>query len=307
MRALLVVNPSATATTTRSRDVLTRALGSELKLDVVETRRRGHATELARQAAADGLDVVVALGGDGTVNEVVNGLLADGPSSSTPKLAVVPGGSANVFARILGQSRSPVEATSDILDALRAGRFRTIGLGRADDRWFTVAAELGLGAEVVRMVEERRRLGRRATPSLYVRSTLRRFYGGTDRRRPALTLRVPGAEPVTGLFLAVVSNTAPWTFLGERACNPSPEASFDTGLDVLALRRLRTAGTVRTVAQTLSASPDPRGRDVVRLRDLDELELVASRPTAFEVDGDYLGERRSVRLRSVPSALNVVL
>jgi hypothetical protein len=102
MRALLVVNPKATATTARARDVLAHALASETKLDVVHTNARGHAMELARQAAVDGLDLVVALGGDGTVNEVVNGLLTNGPGPGIPALAVVPGGSTNVFARALG-------------------------------------------------------------------------------------------------------------------------------------------------------------------------------------------------------------
>src|SRR2546423_13259499 len=111
MRALLVVNPKATATTTRMREVLVGALGRDLKLDVEETHRRGHARELGRQATEDGLDVVVALGGDGTVNEVVNGMLVHGPGLDVPSLAVVPGGSTNVFTRSLGLPQDPVEAT----------------------------------------------------------------------------------------------------------------------------------------------------------------------------------------------------
>ena len=111
MRALLVVNPKATATSARVRDVLIRALGSDLKLDVAETQRRGHAIALAEQAAADGLDLVVALGGDGTMNEVVNGLMRLPDPAARPALAVVPGGSANVFSRVLGQPLDPVEAT----------------------------------------------------------------------------------------------------------------------------------------------------------------------------------------------------
>src|SRR4051794_32570966 len=104
MRALLVVNPKATTTSERARDVLVRALRSEVELTVEVTRRRGHAAELARRAIAQKLDVVVTLGGDGTVNEVVNGLLTPAPASNLdiPALAVVPGGSTNVFARALG-------------------------------------------------------------------------------------------------------------------------------------------------------------------------------------------------------------
>ncbi len=113
-----MVNPNATATTPRSRDVLVRALGSELKLDVAVTRRRGHATALADAARRDGLDLVISLGGDGTVNEVVNGLLRAGPDPQTA-LGVVPAGDGNVLARTLDIPLDPVEATSALLDGLR--------------------------------------------------------------------------------------------------------------------------------------------------------------------------------------------
>src|SRR5688500_12096620 len=131
MRALVVVNPAATSTTPGMRDVLAGALAGELKLDVVETAHRGHARELGAQAASDGMDVVISVGGDGTVNEVVNGLLENGPAPHLPMLGVIPGGSTNVFSRALGRSRDPVEATAEILTSLRAGRTRLVSLGTA--------------------------------------------------------------------------------------------------------------------------------------------------------------------------------
>jgi diacylglycerol kinase family enzyme len=309
MRALLVVNPKATATTERVRDVIARALGSELKVDVVETRARGHATELAREAAAGDVDVVVTLGGDGTVNEVVNGLLDGGPREDTPTLAVVPGGSANVFARALGGSRNPVEATADILDALRAGRLREVGLGLAGERWFTFCAGLGFDAEVVEAVERQRDAGRRASPGLYVRTAVRHFFTGTDRRHPVVTLEVPGEEPVSRLALAIVANTDPWTYLGARAVHPLPQASFDSGLDVLAPRRMRTLGSLRLVGQMLSKRPrgeGPGGRGVVRRHDLAAFTLRAEHPLALQVDGDLLEPTDELPFRSVPRALRVV-
>ena len=123
MRALLVVNPAATTTSARTRDVLIHALASEMKLEAVTTEYRGHARDLGRQAAeSKDIELVVALGGDGTVNEVVNGLLHNGPSpENLPRLAVVPGGSTNVFARALGLPNDAVEATGALLDALRQG------------------------------------------------------------------------------------------------------------------------------------------------------------------------------------------
>jgi len=134
VRALLVANPSATTTTAAGRDVIAHALASELKLEVMAPRYRGHAAELAARAASEGVDLVVVLGGDGTVNEALNGLLVDGPSDRVPALGVVPGGAANVFARALGAPRDPLEATHQLLEALAAGRSRTVGLGRADER-----------------------------------------------------------------------------------------------------------------------------------------------------------------------------
>ena len=89
---------------------------------------------------------MVALGGDGTVNEVVNGILSEGVRPGLPDLAVVPGGSTNVFARALGMPASAVEATGQILEALREGRSRRVGLGKADERWFTFCAGLGIDA-----------------------------------------------------------------------------------------------------------------------------------------------------------------
>ncbi|MCA1712650.1 MAG: diacylglycerol kinase family lipid kinase [Actinobacteria bacterium] len=306
MRALLVVNPKATATTARARDVLAHALASETKLDVVQTTHRGHAIELAREARRDGLDVVVALGGDGTVNEVVNGLLADGPAADVPALAVVPGGSTNVFARALGLPESAVEATGDVLEALAAGRRRTIGLAQADDRWFTFCAGMGLDAQVVRRVEHRRADGRRATPQLFVREGLQEFFTSRERKTPPLTLTRDGAEP-TRLGLALVCNTAPWTYLGRRPVLPCPDASFEEGLDVFGLRKLGTVTTLRYLRQILSRSPRLRGRNVVLLHDVDGFVLSSDQPLPFQVDGDDLGERTKVAFRAVPGALDLVV
>ncbi|MGC5330013.1 diacylglycerol/lipid kinase family protein [Micromonospora sp. DT62] len=315
MRAVLVVNPKATTTSERSRDVLVRALRSEVDLSVRYTRRRGHATDLAREAAEEGVDVVVTLGGDGTVNEVVNGLMAAQPptipASTTPAerlpaLATVPGGSTNVFARALGLPRDWPDGTSMILEGLRLGRYRTIGLGRADDRYFTFCAGFGLDAAVIHRVERARRRGRVSTPALYFRSTAAQYFLNSDRRHPAISLERPDELAEGELATVIIQNTAPWTYLGDREVNPNPEASFDLGLDVLALRQLRVASTTRTVTQFFSRTPDPHGRQVLRLHDVAEFTLVSARPQAFQLDGDYLGEREKVRFTSIPAALRVI-
>jgi diacylglycerol kinase family enzyme len=315
MRALLVVNPKATTTSERSRDVLVRALRSAVSLTVEYTDRRGHAAALARAAAESGVDVVVTLGGDGTVNEAVNGLMAahsaldgiSGPrANALPALAVVPGGSTNVFARALGLPRDWVDGTSVILEALREGRHRVIGLGRADDRYFTFAAGLGLDAAVVRRVEQARLRGRKSTPALYFRSIVGQFLVGDDRKSPPLSIERPGEPSEPELGAVVVQNTAPWTYLGDRPINPNPAASFDRGLDVIALRRLAVTSTTRTLAQLATRKGDPSGKQVLHLHDQDEFTVVASRPQAFQLDGDYLGERQKVHFLSVPEALRVI-
>jgi diacylglycerol kinase family enzyme len=306
MRALLVVNPKATTFSARVRDVLAHALASETRLDLVETKARGHAVELAAGAAGNGYDLVVALGGDGTVNEVVNGLLADGPGPTVPALAVVPGGNANVFARALGLAADPVEATGQLLGAMREDRRRTLSLGRADDRWFTFCAGLGLDAEVVRGVEGKRARGARATPSLFVRTGVQHFFASRDRTDVPMTLRVEGREPER-LGLALVCNTDPWTYLGPRPVRPCPSASFETGLDLFGLRSLPTVATLRHLRQILSSRPRPRGRRVVRVHDADEMVITARRPLPLQVDGDDLGDTDRLVLRAVPDALQVVV
>jgi diacylglycerol kinase family enzyme len=315
MRALLVVNPRATTTTERSRDVLVRALRSQVDLTVEYTRRRGHAAALTRAAAESGVDVVVTLGGDGTVNEAVNGLmtadaaLAGGTVALAyrlPALAVVPGGSTNVFARALGLPRDWVEGTGAILAGMRDGRHRVIGLGRADERYFTFCAGVGLDAAVVRRVEQARLRGRTSTPALYVRSTIGQFLAGEDRKSPPLSLERPGEPTETDLGMVIIQNTAPWTYVGDRPINPNPDASFDRGLDVLALRQLKVASTARTVRQIASRKSDPHGRQVLRLHDQAEFTIVADRPQPFQLDGDYLGERQKVHVVSVPEALRVI-
>jgi len=305
MRAMLIVNPSAGGAAPRVREVLAGALGSALKLDVAISARRGHAIELAHQAAVDGLDVVVALGGDGTVNEVINGLLADGPSASRPALAVVPIGSTNVFARVLGLPRDPVEATGEILTAVRTGRSRLIGLGRLDERWFTCCAGIGFDAEIVRRVERRRRHGDRASGPAYVGAAFVQFATAIRRRDAPLTLTCADADPVTGMYAVFVANAAPWSYLGSRPANLCPQASFDTGLDVLGLNRMGLS-TLRPVQQILTSDRGPRGRGILTWHDESDLVLAADRPLAVQVDGEYLGERESIRLQGVPRALRII-
>jgi diacylglycerol kinase family enzyme len=367
VRALLIANPYATSTTAVRREVITRALASELDLNVVQTRYRGHARHVAEGAARDGYELVLTLGGDGTVNEVVNGMLracpppaaaqpaatppaaaqpaetppAPAQPAATPPAAAqpaatppaaaqpaatapgatqpgatppgapifvpLPGGSANVFARALGLPADLVDATGQILGALQERRIRSIGLGLAGQRYFCANAGLGLDAEVVRVVEGLRARGRGASSAMYVLAAVRQFCAVTNRRVPALSLERDGAPALNGLFLGIVSNSSPWTYLGQRPVLASPRADFETGLDLLAVRTLGTLRTLNLVRQMLNRGSGPSGRHVVSLHDQPLLTFRATRPVAFQVDGEYVGEREQVELRSIPNALRVLV
>ena len=313
MRALLVVNPQATATSAAGRDVLAHALASDVKLDVLETSYRGHARDAAVEAARDGVDLVVAHGGDGTVNEVVNGLMSVADEDPDPDLAladrvpmlgVVPGGSANVFARALGLPRDPVEATHRLLQAIESGGSRRVGLGRAGERWFTFSAGVGWDAEVVAAVDELRR--KQASPALYVGIALAK-YTQQVVRGPRVTLTVPGREPIEDMRMAFICNTDPWTYLGRKPVRLLPNASFDTGLSVFGLSSLAAPIVLRHIGQALRGAKAPHGRRLVTLDDLPRIEVTADRPVRFQVDGDLAGEQSRVEFVSAPEALRVAV
>ncbi|WP_035921564.1 diacylglycerol kinase family protein [Frankia sp. QA3] len=330
MRGLLVVNPVATTTTERVRDVLASALAADVAMETVFTKGRGHGVELGARAVELGVDVVIALGGDGTVNEITNGLLQNGPLQDGPALAVVPGGSTNVFARALGYSASPVEATGELLDALREGRSRRISLGQAEyggeSRWFTFCFGIGLDARVVARAEEKRRKGRRNTAGLFLRTAAGQVTRGADRGASPITLEttdahslptgaVAGGNAADGeaaesaeerIALGIVCNTRPWTYLNSRPVLACPEASFDTGLDLLALRRVRLSSVLRTASQILGDGRGPRGRNVVRRHDAATMRFLADHPLPLQMDGEYLGEYAEVALTHHPHALRVI-
>jgi diacylglycerol kinase family enzyme len=304
VRGLLIVNPQATTTTGNSADLAVRSLAGLIDLDVEHTRYRGHARELA--AAARG-ELVIVLGGDGALNEAVNGLMSRPPGTGRrPLLAVIPGGGGNVFAQALGLPVDPAAAIARIRQVVETGRYRTIGLGLAGDRYFTFSAGLGLDAEAVGEVERLRASGRRESATLFAWAILRR-YSRTDRRRPALTLERDGQPATPELFMTAITNRSPWTYVHGRAMLPVPNPDFNSGLDVLALRKLRATTIVSAIGQMLLLrNRPPRGRYVLTVTGLESLTIRSARPIAFQVDGDYLGETEAVKFQFVPDALRVV-
>jgi len=307
VRGILIVNPHATTMDGNTPELVARSLAGLVDLDVRQTRYRGHARELAAEADAD---LVLVLGGDGAVNETVNGIMsrpAGLSGSALPLIGVIPGGGGNVFARALGLPLGTEAAIGRIRDVIAAGSYRTIGLGLAGDRYFTFSADLGWDAEVMDEMDQLRETGRRQSTTLYLRTIVRQFFRGTDRRVPALTLERDGQPPVDGLFMTVITNRSPWTYFGGRALLPVPNPDLNSGLDLLALRRLRLGTIVSLVSQLLWVrSRPPRGRHLLSMPGLESLVIRSARPIAFQVDGEYLGETKAVEFRFVPHAIRVV-
>jgi diacylglycerol kinase family enzyme len=300
-----VVNPRATAMSPRELDVLAHALASEADLEIAETENRGHAAALACRAMRNSTDVVVALGGDGTVNEVINGLLTDGVHPGIPALGVVPAGSTNVFVRALGIPNDPIEATGALLEGLRSGARRSVSMGLADDRYFCFAAGLGFDAQVVHGVERKRRQGNRSTHALYARVGVREFFAA-DRRHPKLRVELPDGNHLDDVYFAIIANADPWTYVGNRPLHPTPDVSFDGGLDVYARRRMSTPGMLFSLARISGNRPKVGSRGAYLVHDLDCVTLVAEEPLPFQVDGDALEFRDKVTFRSVPRAIEVL-
>ncbi len=319
VRAVLIVNPNATSTTPAGRDLLAHALESRVSLTVTHTDHRGHAIEIAEQAKADRADVIIVHGGDGTVNEVVNGLLGKPPGLSgtaplpdpagLPAVAVVPGGSANVFARALGISSDPTEATNQLIDLLGAHRagdsWRRIGLMDCSERWAVFTAGMGVDGDVVAAVEAQRAKGRKVTAGRYMRIALREMLSNA-RSEPALTVHLPDREPVAGVHFAFVSNASPWTYANARPVWTNPDTSFETGLGLFAVTSMNVIANLLLVRRMLSKKANIKARHLLREDDLDWVRITTSRPVSCQVDGDFLGLREEMTFASVPRALAVV-
>ena len=314
MRAVLIVNPNATSTTPAGRDLLAHALESRVDLEVIHTEFGGHAIEIAETAKNAGVDVIIVHGGDGTVNEVVNGLLGPpGPARPAPEtlpaVAVVPGGAANVFARALGISPDPTVATNQLIDLLTERRqgmpWRYIGLMDCAERWAVFTAGMGVDADVVAAVEAQRAKGRKVTAGRYIRIGVREMIGKAGRE-PQLTLHLPGRDPVEGVHFAFVSNASPWTYANARPIYTNPDTTFDRGLGLFAITNMNVLANLRVVRQMWSKKPKLAAKHLIRDDDLPWVRITAAEPIACQVDGDFLGMRTDMTFASAPHALPVV-
>lgn len=320
VKVLLISNPNSTS----QNDALFRQIVPLLR-DVPElhllsrfTHYPGHAEQMCAGLTRDDVDVVLAVGGDGTVNEVINGLLgpvgAETPAADElPAVAVIPTGSANVFARALGFPAEPVEAAQLLGDLMRGDYRRRICLGTWEQRWFAVNAGFGIDAEVIAKVDRARDKGFAATPLRYLRVALQAWIKA-QRIPPQIdvTARNSAGEELRleKIPLLLASNTNPWTFLGPLPVVTNPRNSFDKGLGLFGLYDLRGLRGVASVAYLIGIGHQLWFEEWIKDRtlifdDAVDVELICEIPQRFQSDGEFEGEFSRVRLASVTDAIEV--
>lgn len=295
------MNSFASSVTAKDTVTVHQRLSQYHDVQVVETNRRGHATRFAEDAARRGIDVVVAYGGDGTLNEVATGVATTGTA-----LAVLPGGSTNVFARTLGMPNNAVEAVELIIEALERGDITPIGLGRANGRYFTFHTGIGYDAAVVRWVERRAWLKRYLGHPLFVAAALKTFFVDFDRKRAHFSLEFEDGATVEEGYFSVVMNTNPYTYLGKRPLDLVPGTTLSSGLSVVTFTSMRPTHILGTLASALRGG-GVRERPWLDIRtDVARLTVTDARSFPYQLDGDYLGDVRRIDFEHVPGALRLV-
>ena len=303
MKIVLIANASASSVTARTRVVIQKALSADHDVELKETARRGHATRIAKGAAAEGADLVAVLGGDGTLNEAANGVVG-----TQTALAPLPGGSTNVFARTLGLPDDPIHATAVTLEALESQSIRSIGLGSANERYFLFHCGIGYDAAVVAEVEKRGQLKRWAGHSLFAFAAVDTWMRHYDRKQPHFAVDYGDGSPITDGYFTIALNTDPYTYLGNQPFSVAPEATLDRPMSVVTVRSL-SAFRLGSLALSALRSNDgvTTGRGVDVRSDVHDVTIRSETPFPYQLDGDYLGDITSMQLSWEPDALRLVV
>jgi diacylglycerol kinase family enzyme len=291
-RATLIVNPFASGVTPDRLAAVERELRRGFELTVALTTRRQHATELA--LSLGGIDAVLVYGGDGLLNEVLNGL--DG----TIPVGVLPGGRTNVVARGLGLRIDPVEAARRLLRA----QPRRISLGRVNGRRFAFAAGIGFDAELVRRVDARGRRsdGRRPGDVAFTWEAVKLLASRRGRYEPGLEIVGFGRAA-----FALVANTDPYSYAGGRPLRVAPEARFELGLDLVAPQHVGPTSVPRLLAYAFRGRGQHGADDVLYGHDIDRIEVRCDRPLALQADGEDLGDVERAVFQAERGAVSVLV
>ena len=302
-RMLVIVNPYATTMSVRLKQLVVYALQGRFEVEAVDTQRKGHAIELCREAAQEGYDVVVAFGGDGTVNEAANGL-----AGSDTVLTCLPGGATNVYCRMLGIPTDVVDATEHLLGLADAWQPRSVDLARVNDRWFTFSAGAGLDAAVVERVDAHPRLKARFGPWYYAQAAVATFLERYVVNPPRVVASAGGRES-EGVSV-FVQNAQPYTYFRRRPIQLVDGTHLGSGDLSAAVLTRANAIDVPTIARRLLSTRASVGRhrrvdafdglDGLRVRSVDD------RPVPVQVDGDYIGELEEAVFSVLPGGLQVL-
>jgi len=303
VKVLLVVNPSASSVTARRQVLISKIFGADHDLDVAETNRRGHATKLALDAARNGYEAVVVLGGDGTLNEVANGIV-----DTDCALAALPGGSTNVFSRAIGLPDEPTDAALVISRALAQRQIERVGLGSVNGRYFLFHVGVGWDAARVEEVERRSELKRYAGHPLFIYAGLRTFFFTYDRTRPHFKIIHADGTIIDDAYFSVCLNLNPYTFVGNRPFNLAPTATLDRGLTNVGVRSMKTGTFLRLIGSALGRGVRLRSDKSIDFRsDIESITFEAFGTVPYQVDGDYLGEISRLEIAHHPDVMSLVV
>jgi diacylglycerol kinase family enzyme len=291
-QVVLIVNPLATAVDEHRIALVQRTLSAHADVQTKLTERRGHATELAHEAAGDAAAIFV-YSGDGGFNEVVNGL---GPDA--PPLGCIPGGGTSVFPRTLGIPRDAVRAAEQLAEAFERGRTRRISVGRVNGRRFLFNAGLGFDAELVRRIEAQRSRAGRPGDATFVATLLRLI--GEHRGRFDPGLEIDGLGRAAFLFVA---NADPYTYLGSIPIHIAPAATLEGGLDLIAPTTVRPRTIPRLLRYVLTGRGQLRDPSILSAHDVDRIEITCDRPLPLQADGEDLGDDEHVVLEAERNAV----
>ena len=272
MTRLLIVNPFASGVDEHRLAAVRAALPDDTETQL--TTAAGEATQIARSASE--VEAIYVFGGDGTFNEVLNGVELDVP------LGFIPGGGTSVLPRALGLPRNPAKAAQRIA----IGTTRRIGLGRVNGRRFGFSAGIGLDAELVRRVDElgRHPDGRRPGDVAFMRVASSALW--TRRGRFDERLEVEDAGRAA---FVLVANCAPYTYAGAFALELVPGADFDAGLAYLAPVRLRARDVPRVLLRGARGS-GIKDANALAAHDLDRIVVRCDAPLPLQVDGEDAGD-----------------
>ncbi len=304
MKLMLVINPSASSVDWKSRMAANSALVADHDVTTVETTKRDDATALARQAAEDGFEAVVVLGGDGTLNEAANGL-----AGTSTALAALPGGSTNVFARTIGMSPKTPRAAIQLRDALeRPESSRTFGLGTVNGRHFLFHLGVGYDAAVVAQVERRSSLKRKIGQAIFVYSSFSTYFKHYDHKRPSFALDFPDGTSMEDGFFTICLNTNPYTYLGRRPLSVTPDTGPERGLVTVTTKKLKV-GTLLTLFGSALGSGEilRRSKNVDYRSDLESVTFRGHKPFPHQVDGDYLGESELLTVTHGDASIRLIV